>query len=187
VAGGASGDWLWDTNAGTVVDLPSLGAVGWGAWEHKSSGDSYDWQVSDFAAPTASPVALVSPALTPSDSLASSSVAWENSVAGPGMPIIVETMRQPSDQGPWRAWDDEIVAARTDAVASTVWRFAHNFNIYSGTVYSDAFYYLFIPRVSQNGLFVLFDSNWNGTLGTDASGKPRTDAFIAVLTGSCGP
>jgi len=169
-----------------VVVMPSAGAVGWAAWEHPGSADAYDWQVSTFAAADAS-TALVSPLLAPIDHVASASVAWESAVGGPATPLIVETMRQPLDTGPWRAWDDEIVAVRTDGLSSEVWRFAHNFNTYSGTIYSDAFYYLFIPRVSQNGWFVLFDSNWNGTLGTDASGNPRTDAFIVALPNPCGP
>ncbi|HXC24502.1 MAG TPA: hypothetical protein VNU46_01205 [Gemmatimonadaceae bacterium] len=92
-----------------------------------------------------------------------------------------------ADTGPWRAWDNEIIAVRADGVESEVWRFAHNFNTYTGTVYSDAYYYLYKPRVSQNGWFVLFDSNWNGTLGTDATGAPRTDAFIVALPNPCGP
>ena len=186
VNGGASTDWLWDTQSATVTTMPSLGAVGWAAWEHQGNADSYDLQMSTFASPDAS-AALVSPLLTPVDHLASSSVAWESAVGGPATPLIVETMRQPLDTGPWRAWDNEIVAVRTDGLSSEVWRFAHNFNTYTGTIYSDNFYYLFIPRVSQNGWFVLFDSNWNGTLGTDASGNPRTDAFIVALPNPCGP
>jgi hypothetical protein len=186
VNGGASTDWLWDTQANKVTVAASAGAVGWAAWEHPGNGDSYDWQVSTFAAADAS-TPLISPLLAPVDKLASSSVAWESAVGGPGTPLIVETMRQPADMGPWRAWDDEVIAVRTDGVSSEVWRFAHNFNTYTGTIYSDNFYYLFIPRVSQNGWFVLFDSNWNGTLGTDAMGNPRTDAFIVALPNACGP
>jgi hypothetical protein len=186
VNGGASTDWLWDTQSATVTSSPSSGAVGWAAWEHPGSADSYDWQVSTPTTADAS-TPLISTLLTPTDKLVSASVAWENSVGGPAMPLIVQTMRQPLDTGPWRAWDDEIVAVRTDGLSSEVWRFAHNWNTYSGTIYSDNFYYLFIPRVSQNGWFVLFDSNWNGTLGTDASGNPRTDAFIVALPNPCGP
>jgi hypothetical protein len=183
---GGSGDWLWDTTAATVAVLPAGGSVGWATWEHGGKGDSYQWDISPFATPSTS-TPLITPALSPTDNSASSSVAWETAVGGPSTPLIVETMRQPLDTGPWRAWDDEIIAVRTDGVESEVWRFAHNFNTYSGTIYSDSFYYLFIPRVSQNGWFILFDSNWNGTLGTDSSGSPRTDAFIVALPNPCGP
>ena len=105
-------------------------------------------------------------------------------------------MRQPADTSPWHAWDEEVIAVRTDGQLAAVdggtpetevWRFAHTFNTYSGTIFSDNFYYLFIPRVSQNGWFVLFDSNWNGSLGTDDKGLPRTDAFVVALPNPCGP
>ena len=73
-------------------------------------------------------------------------------------------MRQPTNTNPWGAWDDELIAVESTGASPRVWRFAHLFNTYSGTTYSDAFYYLYIPRVSQDGRFVLFDSNWNASL-----------------------
>ncbi|HEY1958990.1 MAG TPA: hypothetical protein VGH28_25430 [Polyangiaceae bacterium] len=183
---GTSGDWFWDTQSNIVAASNSNGSIGWAAWSHGGKGDSYDWNISTYAAPDAS-VDLVMPLLSPTDKLASSSTSWQNSSSGAGAPLIVETMRQPTDTGPWRAWDGEVIAVRTDGVSSEVWRFAHNWNTYSGTTYSDNYYYLYIPRVSQNGWFVIFDSNWNGTLGTDATGVPRTDAFIVALPNPCGP
>ena len=186
VAGSTPISWVWDTKTNTIAPGNAGGALGWAAWGHGANADSYDWQVSTFAQPDAS-TALITPLLTPTDKLASASIAWQNSSAGAGTPFIVETIRQPTDTGPWRPWDGEIIGVRTDGAQSEVWRFAHNWNTYTGTIYSDNFYYLFIPRVSQNGWFVLFDSNWNGTLGTDASGNPRTDAFIVALPNPCGP
>jgi hypothetical protein len=106
------------------------------------------------------------------------------------------SLRQPTDTSPWKAWEDEIYAIRTDGVLetppggvpqTTVWRFAHTFNTYMGITASDSFYYLFIPRVSQDGQFVLYDSNWNQTLAPDKGGNPRTDAFIVALPNPCGP
>ena len=180
-------NWRWDTATNTITSAPYPGALGYGAWI--SGGgiphESYSWQLHTFASATATP--LISPAPSPADGSASASVSWQNATSGGLSPVIVETMRQPADTGPWRAWDEEILAVRTDGTQSTVWRFAHTFNTYTGTIYSDNFYYLFIPRVSQNGQFVLFDSNWNATLGTDASGQPRTDAFIVALSNDCGP
>jgi hypothetical protein len=185
VSGGAHTDWLWDTATGTVSASPTLGTIGAGGFVKKGGGDAYNWQTGSLSSP-AMMTALIAPLLTPTDNLASSSLAWQNAAAGGSVPVIVETMRQPADMGPWRAWDNELLAVATDGSAQ-VWRFAHNFSTYSGTIFSDAFYYLFIPRVSQNGWFVIFDSNWNQTLGTDASGSPRTDAFIAILPNPCGP
>ncbi len=188
-------NWAWDTTANTVTSVPSSGAFGWQAWLRPGSvHEAYQWEVTTFAAPSVA-TTVVTPLLTPADTLASSSASWQNATSGPLTPVIIETMRQPADNGPWRAWDDELLAVRTDGVLvpsdggmqSIVWRFAHTFNSYTGTIYSDNFYYLFIPRVSQNGWFVLFDSNWNGTLGTDSMGNPRTDAFVAALPNACGP
>jgi len=176
--------YLWDTQTQTIVPA-SNGALGWGTVETGGSGDSYAWDVAPIGSDASTP--LISPLLSPTDKLASTSASWSNSSGGPGAPLIVETQRQPSDTGPWRAWDGEIIAVRTDGQSSEVWRFAHNWNTYSGTIYSDNYYYLFIPRVSQNGWFAIFDSNWNGTLGMDANGIPRTDAFVVALPNDCGP
>jgi hypothetical protein len=191
VSGGSTANWVWDTTTQTVKSQASAGAIGWGAWIQKGGGtDSYQWQLATFAGST-TPTSLITPTLTPSDRMASSSLSWENSSGSALSPVIIETMRQPADMGPLRAWDDEIIAVRTDGVLASgqtqVWRFAHNFNTYSGTIFSDNFYYLFIPRVSQDGRFVIFDSNWNQTLGTDSGGNPRTDVFILALPHSCGP
>jgi hypothetical protein len=196
VSGGSNPNWLWDTTAGTVSQVKSTGAIGWGQWIQRARGDSYSWELLSLADPTGTPVPLVAPLLSPLDNLASSNTSWENAASGGLAPLIVETLRQPGDDGGWRAWDNELIAVRTDGVMgtndagapqSTVWRFAHNYNSYSGTIYSDNFYYLFIPRVSQNGWFAIIDSNWNQTLGTDSSGNPRTDVFIVALPNSCGP
>jgi hypothetical protein len=196
VSGAALSNWLWDTTAGTVTSVKSTGAIGSGDWIQKAPGDSYAWELLSLGNPTGTPLDLVTPQLSPIDKLASSSASWENAVANGSAPMIVETMRQPADDGGWRAWDNELIAVRTDGVTttndagvqeSTVWRFAHSYNSYSGTIYSDNFYYLFIPRVSQNGWFAIIDSNWSQTLGTDSSGNPRTDVFLVALPNSCGP
>jgi hypothetical protein len=190
VNGGAHSDWVWDTMTASVTAAASAGTIGSGDWIHHQGNDAYQWAMNSYAAPSVSNL-LITPVLTPADTHASASLSWSNAIPGAAVPVIVETMRQPMDTGPLRAWDGEIIAVRTDGTLvqgeTEVWRFAHNFNTYSGTIYSDNFYYLFIPRVSQNGWFVLFDSNWNQTLGTDSSGNPRTDVFIAALSNSCGP
>jgi hypothetical protein len=180
-------NYLYDVQSGTIT-TGGAGASGSGAFIHGAGGsqESYNWAVSDFATPTVS-TPLISPLPTPLDSNVSASVSWMNAVAGASAPLIVETMRRPADTGPLREWDDELIAVRTDGVQSTVWRFAHNFNAYTGTIYSDNFYYLFIPRVSQNGMFAIIDSNWMQSLGTDSTGQPRTDVFIVELKNPCGP
>jgi hypothetical protein len=188
VAGASPGNWLWNTSTNAVESLPSAGAIGYGAWIH-GGGSPDSLQLSDFASPQDSG-SFVSK--SPDDSQASSSLSWENSGAGALFPVVADLMRLPGDDAGWAAWDDELIAFRTDGVlndagVSDVWRFAHNFNDYDGGQYSDDFYYLFIPRVSQNGWFALFDSNWMKGLGTDSSGNYRTDVFIAKLPNPCGP
>jgi hypothetical protein len=188
VAGATPATWVWDTAANTVQALPSSGETGWGAWIH-GGGSPDNFRLSSFASPLDSGV-IVTPG--PNDSHASSSSSWENAISGALAPLITETMRLPGDDAGWAAWDDEIIAVRTDGVLndagmSEVWRFAHNFNAYDGGEYSDDYYYLYIPRVSQNGWFAIFDSNWMKTLGIDAQGNYRTDAFVAKLPNPCGP
>lgn len=184
--------WLWDTTTQTVSPFGSYGVLGWGtSIQVTSYTESYDWVEQSFATGSAS--SLISPLPSPASSHVSSSLTWANAIAGASLPVIAETMRQPGDSDPWRAWDNELIAIRTDVAAdggapsSEVWRFAHNFNDYDGGMYSDAFYYLYIPRVSQDGRFVLFDSNWNKGLGIDGQGNQRTDMFIAALPNPCGP
>jgi hypothetical protein len=199
VAGTATGDYLWDLTAGTVVANPHPGTTGSGAWIANASGAAYQWDLVELAAPSTE-TPLVTPVPSPVETLASTAIDWENAVPGasaPLAPLIVETMRQPANDGGWATWDDELIAVRTDGVLETpdgggapeteVWRFAHNFNEYQGTIYSDAFYYLYKPRVSQNGWFVTIDSNWNQTLGMTDAGVARTDVFIVALPNSCAP
>jgi hypothetical protein len=194
VAGGSSTNWVWDTSTNTITSVPSWGTVGSGAWVSKAAAGSYAWDLQTFADPTKS-TSLITPA-APVDNMASASLDWKNATPAALAPLIVETMRQPGDTSPWQAWDEEVIAVRTDGVLipgeggtseTEVWRFAHTFNTYTGTIYSDAYYYLFIPRVSQNGWFVVFDSNWNSSLGTDSMGNTRTDAFVVALPNPCGP
>jgi hypothetical protein len=68
-----------------------------------------------------------------------------------------------------------------------VWRFAHTFSTYTGTTYSDDYYYLFRSYISQNGWFAVFSSDWGNTLGTDPAGLPRRDVFVVELPNPCGP
>jgi hypothetical protein len=190
-----TGAWLWNLAAGTVTSIAAVDAVGSAAWVSKAPSGTYAYTLGSLANPSQTSSLITPPAAT--DSLASSSLEWKNATTAALAPIIVETMRPGSDTSPWHAWDDEILAVRTDGVLiagdggmqTEVWRFAHTFNTYpaDASTYSDDFYYLYLPRVSQNGWFVLFDSNWNGSLGTDNKGQPRKDAFIAALPNPCGP
>ena len=190
--------WVWTLATGVVEPVsPCLNAVGWGTYvERDYRHDSYQFLISPLGNPT-SPFPIIAPSPTPADTQAAAAVSWANSTSAARVPFIAGTMRDPTDMGPWRAWDDELIAVETDLVnlagdggsppANRVWRFTHLFNTYTGPTASDAFYYLYKPRVSNNGWFAVFDSNWNASLGTDTTGQPRTDAFVAALANPCGP
>jgi hypothetical protein len=73
-----------------------------------------------------------------------------------------------------RAWDGEIICASMDG-SFNVWRFAHHRSSVANLFWDQ-------PRanVSQDGRFVMFTSNWGGTVGTGPDGA-RQDAFIVQL------
>jgi hypothetical protein len=188
--------YAWNVAAGTVTAVPTIngdlnsGTLGWGSWlRHDGNAkDSFEFQRFDFTSPSGPGVDMVSPIRTPNENGVAVSVAWSNAATAPNAPFIVESLRSPTNTNPWNAWDDEIIAVEQAATSPRIWRFAHTFNTYTGPTASDNFYYLFIPRVSQDGQFVLFDSNWHASLGTNTkTSLPRTDMFIAALPSPCGP
>ncbi|HEY1956448.1 MAG TPA: hypothetical protein VGH28_12570 [Polyangiaceae bacterium] len=187
--------YAWNVAAGAVTAIPlfqgnlNYGVLGWGSWlAATGTKDSFQFTQFDFASPGTAGPDLISPPRTPAENGVATSVSWWNVSTAKAAPFIVESLREPTNTNPWNTWDDEIIAVENAGASSRVWRFAHTFNTYTGTTYSDAFYYLFIPRVSQDGQFVLFDSNWNASLGMDAqAGQPRTDMFVAALPNECGP
>ena len=119
---------------------------------------------------------LISPVLSPSGYGGDSHLSWNHAQPDTLVPVVLSTYRLPADTTPWRAWDNEIVAVRTDGGVSTVWRFAHHRSRVAG--------FWDMPRgnVSQDGRWFLFTSNWEGTLGMDETGTgPREDAFVLEL------
>ena len=74
-------------------------------------------------------------------------------------------------------YDGEIFCIETDLKASTIWRFAHNRAIW------DPEYYWSEPfgNVSFDGRFYLFSSGWDGQVGTNKHGDPRSDVWIVKL------
>jgi len=113
---------------------------------------------------------LISPLLTPGEFVIDSHLSWNQALPSTLVPVLISTYRDPSETAPWRAWDDEIIAVRTDGVESRVWRFAHHRSRYA------SFYDSPRGNVSQNGRFFMFTSNWEATLGAG-----RQDVFIVEL------
>ena len=74
-------------------------------------------------------------------------------------------------------YDGEIFCVETDLNASTIWRFAHNRAIW------DPEYYWSEPfgNVSLDGRFFMFSSSWDGQVGVNKNGDPRSDIWIVKL------
>ena len=104
------------------------------------------------------------------------------SLAAPGP----ETVRYGGNTAPWRAWDDEIIGIdTTNGGGGLVWRFAHHRSLIASdsNPLTPYFWYEPIANISPNGLWVVFTSNWEKTLGTDsAEGTFRQDVFLVQLT-----
>ena len=108
--------------------------------------------------------------------------AWtNNSNANPALtdkyPVFANiTMHGPNSPQMWI--DGEMVAFETDGVQEKVWHFFHNYTSYSG---SGCPAYLVGPHVSRDGRWVLFNSDWMGTLGSGLDCGNRMDVFLAEL------
>lgn len=74
-------------------------------------------------------------------------------------------------------YDGEIFCIETDGQASTVWRFAHNRAVWVDPYFNTQP----LGNMSNDGRYFLFTSGWDGQLGNDRSGKPRSDIWILRL------
>jgi hypothetical protein len=102
---------------------------------------------------------------------------WSNVNTTDSTPVCGSTYNYEGDKEIKQPFAGEIFCIRTDGVASTVWRFAHNRATY---IYS---YFQTQPvgSVSRDGRFLIFTSNWHGQLGLASDGTPDSAAFIVKL------
>lgn len=107
-------------------------------------------------------------------------LSWSNNdPANPDKaPVIIQTaLKYAHSTTLWL--DNEIFAMRMDGVQQQVWHFFHT---YTRVIDWGCPTYLTSPHPSRDGKWVLFNSDWNGTLG---SGSPscgyRMDVFLAEL------
>ena len=111
---------------------------------------------------------------------------WNNAQPATLVPVISSTYRFGNNTAPWRAWDDEIIGIETaNGGGGSVWRFAHHRSIVASDTNPAAPYFWYEPiaNVSPNGKWVVFTSNWEKTLGTDAAEHTfRQDVFLVQLT-----
>ena len=189
--------YVWDTQTNVVAPVPQPGGGG-----HKVNG--YDALI-NHAAPPNDPAhadaaqwllrplntsqlnnitKLATPALTPLEWAVNTHVSWNNARPTVRTPALVSLYRDPGAAGPRRAWDDEIIAIRTDGMESKVWRICHH----RSQVFPYKFDYSPRGNVSQDGRYFMFASNWERTLGNDEYNEPRFDLFIVELpAGNSGP
>jgi hypothetical protein len=198
----AAQEYLWDIATGGITELGAAAlpyghdAFGYGAYVNKdccttTTWDAGQWQFRNLSSPLATRD-LIGTVLTPKAVYVSDHTTWNNARPDRLMPVISGLYRFGTTGSAWRAWDDEIVAIQTDAAGgnSTVWRFAHHrSNVdYDGDPSRTAFWYQPHPNVSQDGRWVLFTSNWEKTLGTDAAPEAgtaaRQDVFLLQLKGA---
>jgi hypothetical protein len=152
-----------------------------------SSWDAMQWQFRRLSNPTVTND-LISPVMSPKEIYIDDHTSWNNARPDALVPVISSTYRYygSNNTTPWRPWDDEIIGIdTTGGIGGIVYRFAHH----RSNVGSDAnpaqpyFWYEPIANVSPDGRWVMFTSNWEKTLGQDASeGTARQDVFIVKLT-----
>jgi hypothetical protein len=150
--------------------------------------DGVQWQFRSFSRPAVTRDVLPT-VLQPKEVYVEDHGTWNNARPDTLVPFVSAIFRYGTQNGAWRALDDEIVAVETDVPGQnpTIWRFAqHRSDVsYDGDATRTSFWYEPRPNVSPNGGWVLFTSNWEKTLGTDpvgdAGASARQDVFLLRL------
>ncbi len=102
---------------------------------------------------------------------------WSNANKNDSVPVCLSGYSYDGDTGITEPYDGEIMCIETDGVASTVWRFAHHRAVWLTPLEQTQP----LGNVSDDGRFFLFTSGWDGQLGTDSQGLPRSDVWIVKL------
>jgi len=104
---------------------------------------------------------------------------WSNVDVNDSVPICASTYYYDlgDDSTITQPYQGEILCIESDAVAPTVWRFAHNrANFQPGYFNTQP-----LGSGSRDGKFLLFSSDWDNQLGVESDGTPRSDAWIVKL------
>ncbi len=193
---------VWDTQLNTFTEMPLSSrpyghdSFGYGVSVNKdccttTTYDAGQWQFRSLSSPLVTRD-LIPTLLTPKRVYMSDHSTWNNARPDNTAPFISGLFRIGTVSSPWRAWDDEIVAVQSDLPGAdpAVWRFAHHRSNVANDLNAAAtsFWYQPRPNVSPDGLWVLFTSNWEKTLGTDPYAEPggaaRQDVFLVALKSS---
>jgi hypothetical protein len=187
--------FLWDTATDTFTPLGASAhsgghdAAGFGYWINQdcctsSTWDAMQWQFRYLSTPLHT-TDVISPVLSPKEIYIGDHTTWSNARPDAMVPVISSTYR--IDNSPWRAWDDEIIGVDPNGGAGggPVYRFAHHRSDARNDTDPSSFYFWYEPiaNVSPDGRWVIFTTNWEKTLGKDASeGTFRQDVFMVQLT-----
>ncbi|HKS75237.1 MAG TPA: hypothetical protein VJQ82_18670 [Terriglobales bacterium] len=181
----AAGKYIWNVASTNVVfcsDAPPThcGGYGGGGTSHFVNGAGYGDEMNFLIRPFADITKitpLVSPLPSPPQFGIQKHFSWTNANATDTNPICGSTLRYYSFGVIDRPWDGEIICVETDGLASTIWRFAHN----RATADDEIFNTQPLGNTSPDGRFFIFTSDWDGQVGVDAHGAPRSDAWIVKL------
>jgi hypothetical protein len=199
----ASQVYVWDTSSDAITAMTSGGpdgatvmhpaghaTAGYGVWVNQdcctsSTWDAAQWQIRELTA-LAETRDLISPVQAVKEVYLADHTSWNNAQPSIRVPVISSTYRYGNNTAPWRAWDDEIIGIETIAGGGgNVWRFAHHRSNVTADNNPAGLYFWYQPiaNVSPDGKWILFTSNWEKTLGTDAAeGTARQDVFLVRLT-----
>lgn len=102
---------------------------------------------------------------------------WTNGYHDDTLPVCASTYNYDGDTEIDAPYDGEIFCIETDGLDSTVWRFAHNRAIWVSPFFNTQP----LGNLTPDGRNFLFTSGWDGQLGNDNSGNPRSDVWIVRL------
>lgn len=181
---------IWDIQTGTVslvsVNIGGHQAVGYGYMTNADPNNGYEVRIRSLTSQSG----IANPTLLNTNSYTAENYydqyqSWENAQSGRLVPLgwthCTEAVAGPYPYHPTitNPWQREVTAIATDG-SGTVWRFAHTFMYDNGDFQEECFAHMF-----ANGLYFLFHSNMQNTLGTSsADGSLRTDLFLAKLVPS---
>ena len=177
---------VWDLETATISEIPngiSHQAMGYG-WMFNDPIEMEVWMrdittQSGIANPT-----IINPNSYTPDQGRDNYVSWINAQPNRYTPIFYSAYEDPSSGVTYPfapaitiPWQREVMAIATDG-SGIVYRFAHNYQYWNNHFYDSVENVVF-----SNGLFVMFNSNMQNSLGTDSStGNPRNDTFLVKLS-----
>lgn len=180
---GRTGFYVWDVTSLTVTDCnvhsgphcSGYQAVGYNTF---INGPGFLDELNTFRRPLgdlSDLTPLITPLPKPYYRGMIKTFAWSNGNLNDSLPVCGATYSQHWEVK--QPYDGEVFCIETEGIASTVWRFAHNRSTW------DPEYYWTQPygNVSLDGKFFSSSSSWDGQVGSNRDGDPRTDVWIVKL------